>query len=186
MFTELINKYKKNDFEIFIGGCFLLLFILFIFRLGKNGSYSTTFYLPIRRGGGGWGESPLKKEPKVSSGEKECRRVLEELFKRPFPNERPDFLRNTVTGGLYNLEIDCYNEGLKLGVEYSGVQHYKFIPFFHKNKEAFMNQKYRDELKRRICKDNNVVLIEVPYTIKVEDIKGFLIDKLRQTGYIRQ
>lgn len=179
MLTDLIDRYKKYDFEIFIGGCFLLLFILFIFRLGKDGSYATTFYLPTQK-------SNTKREPKVSSGEKECRRVLEELFKRSFPNERPDFLRNTVTGGLYNLEIDCYNEDLKLGVEYSGVQHYKFVPFFHKNKEAFMNQKYRDELKRRICKDNNVVLIEVPYTVKVEDIKGFLIDKLRKTGYIRQ
>ncbi len=36
----------------------------------------------------------------------------------------------------FNLEIDCYSPKLKLGVEYNGAQHYKFIPHFHKNKEA--------------------------------------------------
>jgi hypothetical protein len=111
--------------------------------------------------------------------------VLQELFRKPFPNERPDFLRNTVTGGLYNLELDCYNESLKLAVEYSGIQHYKYVPYFHKNKEAFLNQKYRDEMKRRLCKDADVVLIEVPYTVKTPDIRVFLIGKLRENGYIR-
>ena len=48
-----------------------------------------------------------------------------------------------------------------------------------KNKEAFYNQKYRDELKRRMCKDNGVYLIQVPDTVKIENIENFIKDKLR-------
>lgn len=181
---RLVELYKKYDYEIFVGGCILVLFVLFISRLGRSGTYSRTVYLPR----GLW-TRPTKaretREPKVSSGEAECRKTLQELFRKPFPNERPDFLRNTVTGGLYNLELDCYNESLKLAVEYSGIQHYKYVPYFHKNKEAFLNQKYRDEMKRRLCKDADVVLIEVPYTVKTPDIRAFLIGKLRENGYIK-
>ena len=97
--------------------------------------------------------------------------MLENAFDRSFGKARPNFLNNPVTGGNFNLELDCYNPELKLAVEYNGVQHYKYTPHFHKNNEAFLNQKYRDELKRRMCKDNMITLIEVPYTIMVENIK---------------
>ena len=120
-----------------------------------------------------------------SKGEGECRRILREYFNRPsgFNNNRPDFLRNTVTDAQQNLEIDCWEPSLKLGVEYSGRQHYDFVPYFHKNKEAFMNQKYRDEMKRRMCKDNGVTLIEVPYTVKNQDIRSYLLSQLRTHGF---
>lgn len=121
-----------------------------------------------------------------SKGEAECRRILRELFDKPagFGNARPDFLNNSVTGGSHNLEIDCWEPSLKLGVEYNGRQHYEYTPYFHKNREAFMNQKYRDELKRRMCRDNGVNLIEVPHTVKHREIEPFLRQRLRILGYI--
>ena len=61
---------------------------------------------------------------------------------------RPSFLENKALNNGLNLEIDCYNDELKLGCEYNGRQHYKFTPFFHKNYEAFNNQKYRDYIKK--------------------------------------
>jgi hypothetical protein len=129
---------------------------------------------------------PLKTQKKStdSKGEIECRNVLEDIFRRPFKKYRPDFLNNPVTGGNFNMELDCYNPELKLAVEYSGKQHYEYVPYFHKNKEAFLNQKYRDELKRRMCKDNMITLIEVPYTVKIEDIRDYLKQKLLKNGYI--
>jgi hypothetical protein len=114
-----------------------------------------------------------------SKGEIECRRVLEKIFNKPFNKARPNFLNNPVTGGNFNLELDCYNEDLQIAVEYNGLQHYKYVPYFHKNNEAFLNQKYRDDMKRRICKDENIILIEVPYTVKVENIERFIKDELR-------
>jgi hypothetical protein len=146
---------------------------------------------------------PEEDELNDSEGEQICRMFMRDtigvLFKdkngnpEPFHKARPDFLRNPVTSGplnsmrgggkSYNLEIDCYSPKLKLGVEYNGAQHYKFIPHFHKNKEAFRNQQYRDELKRRMCDDNNVTLIEVPYTVKKKNIPGFLYEQLKPLGY---
>ena len=120
---------------------------------------------------------------KTSKGEIECKRVLENYFNKPFDKERPGFLNNPVTGSKHNLELDCFNKELGLAVEYSGRQHYHYVPFFHKNKEVFYNQKYRDELKRRMCKDNGVVLIEVPYTVKHKNIETFLKKELYNRGY---
>ena len=109
-----------------------------------------------------------------SKGEEECRKSLQMLFNKPFYSARPSFLQNPVTGGNFNLELDCWDEDIRLAVEYNGIQHYKYIPYFHKNYEAFLNQKYRDDMKRRICIDNQIILIEVPYTIKIDDIYDYL------------
>ena len=123
----------------------------------------------------------VQKQGGDSKGEIECRRVLQKIYGRPFNKDRPDFLNNPVTGGIYNLELDCYDKDLKIAVEYSGRQHYEYVPFFHKNKEAFLNQKYRDDMKRRMCVDNGVFLIEIPYTTKIADIEAEIIIKLTQT-----
>lgn len=118
-------------------------------------------------------------EKNDSKGEIECRRVLEHIFHKPFNKDRPNFLVNYVTGGNHNLELDCYNKDLKLAVEYQGEQHYNFIPYFHKNKASFQNQKYRDEIKRMRCKEQGITLIEVPYTVKLNDIYGFIKKELK-------
>ena len=120
---------------------------------------------------------------RVSRGESECRRVLEDIFKKRFDSIRPDFLKNNVTStetANYNLELDCFNKELGIAVEYNGRQHYEYVPFFHKNKEAFHNQKYRDELKRMICVRNSINLIEVPYTVKLGDIREHIINSLQK------
>jgi hypothetical protein len=122
------------------------------------------------------------KEKSESKGELECRKFLETIFQLPFPKSRPDFLRNPITGN--NLEIDCFNESLHLGVEYNGQQHYNYTSFFHRNPEASLNQKYRDEIKRRLCQENGIALIEVPYTIKFNDIGPYLNLRLKELGYI--
>ena len=159
----------------------LFLILYGIYRKFKNekGTWSTSYFY-----------DNLPKELKAeknnynrhsfeSKGESECRRVLEKIFNVPFPKTRPRFLNNPVTGGNFNLELDCYNDDLKIAVEYNGAMHYKYIPYFHRNKEAFYNQKYRDELKRRMCRDNGIYLIEVPYTVKLENIEDFIKDKTR-------
>lgn len=113
-----------------------------------------------------------------SCGERECRRVLQEIFNQPFNRARPNFLKNPIN--KFNLELDCYNDNYRLAVEYNGAQHYKYIPHFHKNKEAFINQKYRDEMKRTLCKSAGVFLIEVPYTVPKAKIHSFLVQKLAE------
>lgn len=178
MLEKLKNFWSKWGFEITLVLCLLFIAIYALFRSNKKGTWSSTYtYIPRRR---------VKKRtpPKESKGELECRRVLEQIFNKSFSKSRPDFLRNPVTGNIHNLELDCYNKEMNLAVEYSGAQHYKYIPYFHKNKEAFLNQKYRDEMKKRICRDYGINLIEVPYTVKLEEIKNYLIKNLKSIGYI--
>lgn len=146
------------------------------FFTGKKGSWSNT-YLYINPET----NTQKKKVIKESKGETECRRVLERYFKQPFPKCRPNFMNNQVTN--FNLELDCYSPSLKIGCEYNGRQHYEFIPYFHKNKEAFQNQKYRDYMKRDLCAKNGIKLIEVPYTIKQGDIETFLLNEIKNMGY---
>ncbi len=100
----------------------------------------------------------------------------------PFLKTRPNFLKNEVTG--QNLEIDLYNDNLKLGVEINGDQHYKFIPYFHRNIEAFRNQRYRDEMKKVKCQKRGITLIEVPYKVGEKGLKKYLINQLRTEGFL--
>ena len=183
MFTKFNKIWQKHGFEIILVGCIIFILIFSLFRIGKPGSWSSSYtYIPINKKSPSSysGQSPKKE----SRGEAECRRVLQKYLQKPFPNCRPDFLRNPVTGGNYNLELDCYDQNLRLAVEYNGAQHYKYIPYFHKNKEAFLNQKYRDELKRHLCKENKITLIEVPNTVPINNIESYLLGKLRNLGYV--
>lgn len=181
MFDKLRNYWNNNGFEILIVLSLVIITFLALFSIGKKGSWSNYYrYNPRMVNKNRFNR---RSPPKDSSGELECRRVLEELFKKPFNKARPNFLRNPVTGNSFNLELDCYNSEMKLACEYSGAQHYKYIPFFHRNKDAFTNQKYRDFMKKTFCQRNGVTLIEVPYTVKKHEIRSFLVRELRKRGY---
>ncbi len=126
--------------------------------------------------------SSFKEPPKDSKLEIACRQALVRMFGKPFDKIRPDWLRNVVTGGKWNLEIDCYNDELKIGVEAQGRQHYEYVPYFHRNYDTFMNQKYRDEIKRMKCKEQGVTLVEVPYTVKPQDVEDYLRKEFIKLG----
>jgi hypothetical protein len=185
MFSNIKKIWTDHGFEIVLGLCisFILIFGLYRRISGGKGTWSKQQYysLPSSKD-----IKPNRQPPQESKGETECRRVLEYLFKKPFNKARPDFLRNPVTGGNFNLELDCFNPELGIAVEYNGIQHYQYVPYFHKNKEAFLNQKYRDQMKSQMCKENKVLLIEVPHTIKLKDIKAFIEKELRRNNIINK
>lgn len=194
VFNKIYTITIDNAYEILIvvSILFLVVFALYRYFRGSDGTWTTKKYyeqIDIKE--------PLTKDEKTnskfvpppsekkdSSGETECRRVLAKIFHKPFLKARPDFLRNPVTGNTFNLELDCYDESLKLAVEYNGRQHYDFIPYFHKNNDRFLNQKYRDDMKRRICKEMGITLIEVPFTVEIKEIEEFIRKELRSTGYL--
>jgi hypothetical protein len=171
--------WEKNGLETVVIITILGFLIFGLFKKGK-GTWSNSYFLNKPELKSNKNQHTSKPD---SKGETECREVLEQIFKQPFPKCRPDMLKNSVTGGNYNLELDCYNEKLKIAVEYNGIQHYKYTPHFHKSKDAFENQKYRDYMKRNICEKNGILLIEVPYNIKIENIRNYILDQLRKGGY---
>jgi hypothetical protein len=101
-----------------------------------------------------------------------CRNILEDIFMQEFPSTRPDFLVNPYTGK--NLELDCYNADLRLACEYNGKQHYMYTPFFHNSEEDFIKQVYRDNLKKRLCYENDIELISVPYFMNEHQIRYYI------------
>ncbi|ALX27554.1 putative nuclease [Golden Marseillevirus] len=114
---------------------------------GKKKRGSSSFFLPFAR------KKP-KRIVKQKNGKHEsrCREILENIYGKKFESVRPEFLRNPKTGR--RLELDCYNEELKLALEYDGVQHSKYSKFFHKTPEHFVNQARRDLYKDKAVKKN--------------------------------
>ena len=120
------------------------------------------------------GEHTCYKNNKPSKGETLCKQIIEEIYGVPFYCVRPNFLKNPETGR--NLELDMYNDDLKIAIEYSGIGHYVFPNPFHKTKEDFLNQVRRDQYKVETCDKNGIYLITVPYNVdvKYDKIKEYI------------
>jgi len=103
--------------------------------------------------------------------ERICRALFEALFEKPFPKRKPEWLRNEKGN---KLELDGYCKELKLAFEYQGIQHYQRSNFF--NKRNFEEQKKADDLKKVLCKNHDVTLIEIPYTVDPEDMGKYIRD----------
>lgn len=173
-----IRKTNEYKFMIFFTIAIIVMFIIFVWNLisGEKGTYVDHTSMIWDLLGKSVKNNNRSKTPFESKGESECRRAIEHITQLPFPKVRPNFLNNHISG--QSLELDCFNGDMKLAIEYNGEQHYKFIPHFHSNKDSFYNMRYRDDMKMRLCKENGVDLIVVPYTVKRENIQSFIEKKL--------
>lgn len=188
-----------NEYGLEISACIaaVIIFILFVINYftNKSGTYSKNFKNIIFNNNkydftnncGFNNDIPgnmnyMQHTDKDSRLELKAKFILEHTFKKPFVKVRPDFLYNDVTG--YNLELDLYNPDLQLAVEINGDQHYKFIPFFHRNKDAFTKQRYRDEMKKWKCKEAGITLISVPYSVGEKGLQSYLFKQLRLEGFL--
>ncbi len=105
--------------------------------------------------------------------ETKCKEIIEEITGY-------EFITTRSLKCLQGLELDGYCKELNLAFEYNGQQHYNFYPgFFHKKEgiHQFIRQICRDKIKIRLCKENNIKLIIIPYRIK--DKRKFIEDKLK-------
>lgn len=186
-FTKIKDYWEKYGFELLALVCLVIILILCIYNIifKKQGTYSSMAIQKFKKRNTSDSNSNIEyiqHTPNDSRLELQTKMHLENIFKMKFYKIRPDFLRNDVTG--YNLEIDLYNDDLKLGIEVQGDQHYKFTPFFHRNKETFLNQRYRDEMKKQKCMKEGITLIEIPYSVGEKKLKNYLVNQLRLTGYL--
>lgn len=137
-----------------------------VVAIGTNG-VDITPQLPTDITSADW-----KPEERSSIGETECRRVLENIYGVPFKRIRPAWLINHLTGR--RMELDGYNEGLKIAFEYNGEQHYNSNHRFNKSQADFVAQVERDNLKVDICDQLGIYLITIPYNVKKEDIERYI------------
>ncbi len=123
--------------------------------------------------------------PECSSGlgERMTRIAFQKIFKKKFIKIRPKWLKNEE-GHL--LELDGYNEKLKLAFEHRGKQYYIDRPHFHKSWEKNKKDKYlaNAKLKQKICRKKGVELVivrDVLGFIKLDQLKYFIKEKLKKS-----
>ncbi len=110
--------------------------------------------------------------------ERTCRRIFEYLFEELFPKTKA--FTNPDTN--YKLELDGYNEELKLAFEYQGIQHYQRVEAWQ-TEQGFQDQLIRDEHTKRLCEENGINLIIIPYTVKYEDLYSFIAEKFPENNF---
>ena len=112
------------------------------------------------------GSCPVCKE---TSGERQIRQWLEKhsiayVFQYKFDNCRD----------INPLPFDFYLPDYNMVCEYDGIQHYKSIEYFGGEKTFKYTQKH-DNIKNEYCKNNNIILLRIPYFKNVEEeLNNFL------------
>ena len=84
---------------------------------------------------------------------------------------RPEWLVNEVT--KCTMELDLFDEGRKLAVEYDGPQHYEFPNGYHKSEAEFHAQQHRDRQKDATCAQLGVTLLRVRASDLEEELRSF-------------
>jgi len=102
-------------------------------------------------------------------GEKICRYFFETLFKNKFITCRPNFLKNPKTN--HNLELDGYCAELGIAFEHQGRQHYEAGNWKMTN-DDLLYLKYKDRLKKKLCKLAGVKLIVIPQVLQLTPFKN--------------
>lgn len=93
-------------------------------------------------------------------GERDVRIIFETIFVGfRFATARPKSLR---VGQRSFLQLDGYNEELSIAFEFQGIQHYKFVYFFHRSPEGYASLLQRDQIKLDLCNNTGIRLIVVP------------------------
>lgn len=101
--------------------------------------------------------------------EQQCRSIIESLTNSEFSKCKPTFLNG--------LELDGYNEKLRIAFEYNGEYHYYFVKHHHRNNiKRFILRVCRDKIKRYLCEQEGIYLITIPYYITNK--KDFIEKKL--------
>lgn len=108
-----------------------------------------------------------------------CFDTIKEILKSDYQLEKEfNDLKNQQTNR--KLRIDCYFEKYNLAIEYNGIQHFKYIPYFHKGKNTLEYQRYKDKIKEEFCKNNNITLIKLKYNddLSKDNLKKILAEAI--------
>ncbi|MEK6938343.1 MAG: hypothetical protein AABX04_04835 [Nanoarchaeota archaeon] len=114
----------------------------------------------------------------VGISERICSKIFEDLFGKKLDKDKPKWLVNEKGN---RMELDGYSKQWGIAFEYQGEQHYKQTRFFHQ-KRTLEEQKRDDELKLKLCKEHDIILVRIPYKIKFDKLKEFIIKECLSNG----
>lgn len=107
-----------------------------------------------------------------SKGEKKVKELLEQNNIQYIQEKR--FCDLVFEDTKKKARFDFFLPELNCIIEYDGVQHFKQGKGVYDNLNKFNRTKEHDRLKEQYCKDNNIILIRIPYThydnIVIEDL----------------
>jgi hypothetical protein len=63
------------------------------------------------------------------------------------------------------MELDGFNVDLKLAFEHQGEQHYRPVSHFNRREETLIRRQRDDKMKRRLCEQQGISLIDVPFDV---------------------
>lgn len=67
------------------------------------------------------------------------------------------------------LKLDVYCPKYKLGLEFHGIQHFKYSPLFFESRDAFLEAQKRDDKKIDLCKENGIALVVFRYNDNISE-----------------
>jgi len=104
--------------------------------------------------------------------------ILHNIIKRIFENH--DIIRHYRPNWLNKLELDIYLPHFSLGIEYQGQQHYFPIKAWggQRSFEALLK---RDKLKKELCINNKISLVEFNYTEPLTE--KYVMDRISKYIY---
>lgn len=85
-----------------------------------------------------------------------------------------EWLINNQTGN--RMYVDFYIKSLNVAVEYDGEQHFKYIPFIHRNYKNFFNQVCRDRLKDKQLAEHGIKIIRFKYDEPLS--RSYIVNKI--------
>lgn len=104
----------------------------------------------------------------TSQSEKEVKEILESRFSNI---EHQKLLRSI--NRKFFVDFYLIHKNKPIAIEYNGIQHYQPVGYFG-GYGSFEKQKERDEKLRKYCKENDIILIEIPYDMEKNKIIEFV------------
>lgn len=115
---------------------------------------------------------------KGSKSEEVARATFKQLFGGDFKKRRPSWLRNSRGR---QMELDGYEESLGIAFEYQGRQHFEDVGIYRMG-DKLDQRKADDELKRILCRENGIHLVELRWDDDYEDFPYLIRERLGESA----
>jgi len=117
----------------------------------------------------------------VNLSEEKTRQCIELIFNDTFPSIW-GVIRKSTTNRI--MQLDGYNNKLKIAFEYQGEQHYSWQDCRgtteEKKKQIFSKVIKNDQEKLKLCNEKNIHLITIKYFEKYKEDKQYLIHVINE------